>query len=92
MSDFRKVIWLEHAIKNLRDREVPLDEAVKTIETPEWREESYRGRIVLMRMFNDPMLDQSMLLRIVIEEELDYITVVTVYKTSNVKRCLKREK
>ncbi len=42
--------------------------------------------MVLMRMFEDPSLDQPILLRIVIEKEVDYITVVTVYKTSNVKR------
>ena len=46
-------------------------------------------RCILMGRYNDPMLQQEMLLRIVVEDAPDERVVVTVYKTSQVQRYLK---
>jgi len=90
MNPDKKIIWLEYALKNLKDRDVPLTEAVETLNSPDSVVESYQERKVLMRVFDDTALGQPMLIRVVIEEELDYITVVTVFKTSNAKMYLKK--
>ncbi len=90
MNPDKKIIWLEYALKNLKDRNVPLTEAVETLNSPDSVVESYQERKVLMRVFDDTALGQPMLIRVVIEEELDYITVVTVFKTSNAKMYLKK--
>ncbi|MBM3327149.1 MAG: DUF4258 domain-containing protein [Calditrichaeota bacterium] len=86
----KEIIWLEHAKQNQIDREIPIEEIQRTLESPTWCESSYSGRTILMRIYQDPTLNQEMLLRIVIEETTDYFLIITVYKTSNINRYIRR--
>jgi hypothetical protein len=49
----------------------------------------YDFRQVYMRRYHDSVLDQEMLLRVIVQETETRRVVVTVYKTSQIKRYLK---
>jgi hypothetical protein len=85
----RKIRWLDHARKNLRDREIEESEVIETIETPEFQEAGREGRRILMRNYSDKILGQMMLLRVVIEEHPGEMVIVTFYKTSRGERYTK---
>jgi hypothetical protein len=80
---------LPHAIQNLRDRGILLEEVERTIEKPEFIVAGYDERQVYMRRYHDATLDQEMLLRVIVEERETERVIVTVYKTSQIERYLK---
>jgi hypothetical protein len=81
--------WLPHALENLAEREIDRSEADLTLASPEFAVDDPPGRRILMRRYLDSVLKQEMLLRIVVEETADELVVVTLYKTSQIKRYLK---
>jgi hypothetical protein len=80
---------LAHAIDNMRDRAVIADAIEAAIRQPEEVEWGQGARRVFMRRYHDPVLQAEMLLRVVTEETPDEIIVVTLYKTSQIRRYLK---
>jgi hypothetical protein len=74
----------------LADREISRSEAEKTLAAPEFNVPGQIPRMVLMRRYFDEILQQDMLMRIVVEETLTERVVVTVYKTSQIDKYLKR--
>jgi hypothetical protein len=81
--------WSPHALDNLIEREVDRSEAEATLARPDFVVDDPPGRQILMRRYLDSVLRQEMLLRIVVEDTTDELIVVTVYKTSQIKRYLK---
>ena len=81
--------WSPHALENLAEREVDRTEAEAALHHPEFVVDDPPGRRILMRRYLDSVLRQEMLLRVVVEESADELIVVTVYKTSQIKRYLK---
>ena len=86
----KNINWTPHAEENLTEREIDPNEVYLTIENPELRQPGHKDRIVLMRIFFDTLLKQKMLLRVVIEETVDEIRVITVYKTSKIEKYFRR--
>jgi hypothetical protein len=82
--------WTGHALQVLVDRQIDWDEAEQTIAAPELLVNDPPLRVVLMRRFFDSRLERQMLLRVVVEETPDEQVVVTVYKTSQIAKYLKR--
>ncbi len=80
--------WTDHALDNLTEREIDPTIAESTLNEPEFTVPDSPGRTILMRRYQDRLLQQPMVLRIVIEENDDEIAVVTVYKTSQLRRYL----
>lgn len=85
----KPILWTKHARQNLDDREIDQDEVERAIREPEASEPDPPGRQVLMLRYHDKILDKVMLLRVVVAESESAITVITVYKTSRIKRYLK---
>ena len=74
---------------NLSDREISRAEAEKTLIEPEVIAPVQAPRSLYMRRYFDRVLLQEMLLCIVVEETIEEIVVVTVYKTSKIAKYLR---
>ncbi|MGE0683828.1 MAG: hypothetical protein AB7P69_23370 [Candidatus Binatia bacterium] len=85
----KPIRWTPHALQNLIDREIDRAEADKTLITPEFIVPGQFPRMVYMRRYDDALLRQEMLLRVIIEETIAEIVVVSVYKTSQIGRYLR---
>jgi len=83
------VRWSEHAIQNLAEREIDRSEVEVTLMNPELVVPDPPGREVFMRRYFDGILQQELLMRVVVEHSESETVVVTVYKTSQVERCMK---
>ena len=85
------IIWLKHAEENLVEREILREVAEMTINSPELvvSDKIHLNRQVYMRRYFDELLQNEMLCRVVIEEGTDARLVVTMYKTSQIKRYFK---
>jgi|LakMenE01Jun11ns_1017448.scaffolds.fasta_scaffold8073774_1 hypothetical protein len=83
--------WLKHAEENLLEREISREVVEMTIFSPELivPDKIHLNRQVYMRRYFDELLQNDMLCRVVIEEENGVKLVVTVYKTSQIKRYFK---
>jgi hypothetical protein len=85
----KPVRWSPHATDNLADREIDRGAAEKTLANPEFVIPGQFPRLVLMRRFFDPVLQQEMLLRMIVEDTSTERIVITVYKTSQIAKYLK---
>ncbi len=85
----KPVRWTMHALGNLTDREIDRVEAEITLENPDLEVPGPFQRRMLMPRYFDQRLRQEMLLRLVVEETDDERVVITVYKTSQIKKYLK---
>jgi hypothetical protein len=85
----KRVRWSAHALQNLTDREIEREQADRTLTAPEFVVAGQAGRKVLMQRYVDRILHQGMLLRMIVEETMDEIVVVTLYKTSQIEKYLK---
>ncbi|MEW5989668.1 MAG: DUF4258 domain-containing protein, partial [Chloroflexota bacterium] len=83
------IIWTKHAWQNLADRELDRAEVEQTIRQPEVIVPDPPGRQILMRRYRDKLLGKEMLLRVIVSESGAAITVITVYKTSQIGRYWK---
>ena len=85
----KPIRWTLHTLQNLVDREIERLEADRTLAQPEFIVPGQPPRSVYMRRYFDSSLQQEMLLRVIIEETIGEIVVVSVYKTSQIDRYLK---
>ena len=77
-----------HAETNLTVREISREDAEAAIRNPARREAASGPREVVSRSYYDKVTGETMLLRAVIEETEREIAVVTLYKTSKLKKYL----
>jgi hypothetical protein len=82
--------WTSHALEALVDRDIDQAEVEQTIAAPEFSVIDPPRRAVLMRRYFDVPLRREMLLRVVVEESPNERVIVTVYKTSQIAKDLKR--
>lgn len=80
-----------HAEANLKAREIAREEAEETIRHPARRDSARAPREIVSRPYWDTVTGETMLLRAVIEETEAEIAVVTLYKTSKLKKYLPEE-
>ena len=85
----KPIRWTLHAMQNLLDREIEQTEVDKTLAQPEFIAPGQFPRHIHMRRYFDSLLQQEMLLRVIIEETIAEIVVVSVYKTSQIERYLR---
>ncbi len=78
----KPVRWLPHALQSLTDREIDRKEADKTLTASDYVATGRPPRKIFMRRYFDSTLQQEMLLRIVVEETIEELVVVTAHKTS----------
>jgi len=84
----KPIRWSQHALQNLQDRGIDRLEAEKTIEAPDKIIPGRRTREILVRRYNDALLQQEMALCVLIEETNNERVVITLYKTSQIKKYL----
>ncbi len=89
MSVIKPMRFSLHARLNLRDREIPEEEVERALQQPEFIAPGYANREVYLRRYQDSVLAQEMLLRVVVEETETERVVVTIHKTSQIARYLK---
>lgn len=85
----KPVRWSAHALKNLTDREIPREEAERTLTEPEMVLPARPPRRFLMRRYFDLRFQQQMLLRLLVEETPSEDVVITVYITSKIDKYMK---
>jgi hypothetical protein len=88
----KPIIWTKHAAQNLVDREIERSVVEKAIRQPEQSIPEIPDRQILMRRYQDALLKKEMLIRVVVAETKTTITVITIYKTSQIGRYLKQGK
>jgi len=86
----KEIKLTDHAVHNIIDREISIDFMYNTINNPDNKLIQGNNRYIYMKLYYDELLSEEMLLRVVIEEDIDKITVITVYKTSKIDKYLKR--
>jgi hypothetical protein len=77
-----------HAEANLKAREIGREDAEAAIRAPARREAGRPPRQIVTRQYFDTVTGETMLPRVVIEETKSEIAVVTLYKTSKLKKYL----
>ena len=81
--------WTNHARKEIAKREITEAEVEKTVAMPDLiAPGNPPPRQILMRRYFDETSQTEMLLRMVIEETDEEIVIVTLYKTSKLKKYL----
>lgn len=85
----KPVRWSPHALDGLVARSIDRAEADRAIVSPEFVVPDGPAREVSMRRYFDGPVGREMLLRVVIEETSTERVVVTVYKTSQLRKYLK---
>jgi len=76
-------------LQNLLDREIAREIVEATLIQPEFAVPDPPDRQILVRRYHDPLLGQEMLLRAIVEDSQTETVVVTIYKTSQIRRYLK---
>ncbi len=82
----KNIRWTLHAREALRDREVPEEAAEQAVHEPEAVVVGRHGRSVMVRRYEDPVLERQMVVCVVVEEREAERVVVTVYKTSKLEK------
>lgn len=85
----KPIIWTNHAEQNLVEREIERSVVEFVIRQPEQTVPEPPDRQIVMRRYFDELLAKEMLLRVVIAETNVAVTVITVYRTSQIRRYLK---
>ena len=87
----KAIRFTPHAEANLVAREISRADAEAAIRQPDRREPARPPREVVNRVYSDTVTGETMLLRAVIEETESEIAVITLYKTSKLKKYLPEE-
>jgi len=85
----KAVRWTPHALDNLAPREIDPQEAQQALLHLDWTRLTRLSRTLRPRRYHDRTLNQDMLLCVVTEETIEETVVVTVFKTSQLERCLR---
>jgi hypothetical protein len=84
----KPVRFSPHAEANLKAREIEREDAGAAVRNPERREIGRPPREIVTRRYFDKVTGTTMVLRAVIEESENEIAVITLYKTSKLKKYL----
>lgn len=84
----REVEFSDHALRQLKERELPRHVVLETIQTPDEITEGHSGRKIARKVIRLGRLEW--LFRVVYMEEGGKLEVVTVYRTTKISKYLKR--
>ena len=82
----KRVVWSTHVLAELVKREVARDEAEQALAAPDRIVPGHPPRMIYQRRYDDALLGEPLLLRLVVEETAVALFVVTVYKTSKLRK------
>lgn len=70
----------------MRARDIPREIVLNTIENPQQRMDVGRGRQIYQSQYFDPIEQQDMLMRVIVEPSDEDLIVISVYKTSKIRK------
>ena len=83
-----KIIFSKHAEDEMKKRKIERRDALKVIKNPQ--QKSVVGNLhVYQSIYSDKLLGKEMLLRVFIKESLKSLEIITMYKTSKIKKYWK---
>jgi hypothetical protein len=84
----KSIRWTEHADRSLVERQIDRQTAERTLRSPDLvtNVEGDSVRYVYQGKYFDSALGRPMLLRIIVEESLEEMVVVTLYRTSKLEK------
>jgi len=88
----KPIRWTKHALKKAAIREAGKMEVEQAIRQPDLIAPGNPPRRIFMRRYFDAVLQAEMLLRVVVEETEFELAVITLYKTSKLKKYLGEQK
>ncbi len=88
MSEPKPIRWSDHARERMNWRGLAPDDIITAVVSPEFIVESVPPRRVHMRRYVDTETRKTMLLRVAIEETSSEFVVLTVYRTSKLRKYL----
>lgn len=86
----KAIQWTGHALENAHDRAISKKEVEEALRNPDLVDSGRTPRRVYTKRYFDTILEQEMLLRVVIEDTMEAVLVVTMYKTSKINKYLKK--
>ena len=81
-----EVILSGHAVFEAKRRDIDEGLIRSLVIKPQQKTASKRGRVIVQGRYQDQIEDKEMLLRIIGKETIDKFEVITVYKTSKIKK------
>ncbi|MBI5677550.1 MAG: hypothetical protein HZC52_03450 [Planctomycetes bacterium] len=81
-----EVILSGHAVFEAKRRDIDEGLIRSMVIKPQQKISSKRGRVIVQGRYQDQIEDKEMLLRIIGKETIDKFEVITVYKTSKIKK------
>ena len=82
----KPIRWSTHARRKAAAREVDEAEVEQAIRQPDSVAPGNPPRKIFMRRYSDSILQAEMLLRVVVEETEAELAVITLYKTSKMRK------
>jgi len=82
----KSILWTRHALRELSRREVSREEAEQALAAPDRIVPGNSPRVIYQRRYRDALLGEEMLLRLVVEETEMELVVVTLHKTSKIRK------
>ena len=81
-----KIIFTNHARFELQSRSISEDDVLSAVKSPQQKLSGKKGRVIIQNKYYDNIEKKEMLLRIIGTYSGDNFKVITVYKTSRVKK------
>ena len=81
-----EVILSGHAVFEAKRRDIDEGLIRSMVIKPQQKLSSKRGRVIVQGIYQDQIEDKETLLRIIGKETIDKFEVITVYKTSKIKK------
>jgi len=81
-----EVILSGHAVFEAKRRDIDEGLIRSMVIKPQQKISSKRGRVIVQGIYQDQIEDKETLLRIIGKETIDKFEVITVYKTSKIKK------
>ncbi len=81
-----EVILSGHAVFEAKRRDIDEGLIRSMVIKPQQKISSKRGRVIVQGIYQDQIEEKEMLLRIIGKETIDKFEVITVYKTSKIKK------
>jgi len=82
----KPVRWTPHALREIARREIDRADAEQTLRQPDAIIPTPPQRDFYQRRYLDKVLSETMLLRVLVEETPTELVIVTLYKTSKLKK------
>ena len=86
-----KIIFTEHAREQLRERKISQELVEEVLKDPEQVVQDAEGNPIAQNRYFDKEEGKEMLLRVFYREEQGTRRVITVYKTSRIRKYWKQE-